>query len=301
MENFCYHGIDENLLRYESIMNTGIVSQALGSEIDGFEINSLGHFNGRNRVSVVIPHDADDDFYSALKVYILDGGISFYIKGVDYIPSISTDNYSSFPDEGFVNLKIPKNNIAGIVVNSNIRSKQIRDLSVIGNPGTGSVIPIVQSTVSVLKKSGIDISQNLISLEDEFRELYSSSSLEFESKLQRMNQTTHQMDAILAQAVELYYKKKLSKENINVMDVIDYYNVGKLPIYDENDVKNQCKGCELILPVIDDYMIFPTQVIGKATINVPTEDKALMDGIISSNSRTLSSPDLEKKEQEVEL
>ena len=31
---FCYHGIGENLLRYESIMNTGILSANKGNKIE---------------------------------------------------------------------------------------------------------------------------------------------------------------------------------------------------------------------------------------------------------------------------
>ena len=81
-QKFCYHGIGENLLRYESIMNNGIVSESEGTKIEGFSVNSSGHYNGKDNISVAIPHD---DNYGALRVYILDGGISFYIKDVDYI------------------------------------------------------------------------------------------------------------------------------------------------------------------------------------------------------------------------
>lgn len=81
-QKFCYHGIGENLLRYESIMNNGIVSESESTKIEGFSINGSGHYNGKDKISVAIPHD---DNYGALKGYILDGGISFYIKDVDYI------------------------------------------------------------------------------------------------------------------------------------------------------------------------------------------------------------------------
>ena len=119
-QKFCYHGIGENLLRYESIMNNGIVSESEGTKIEGFSVNSSGHYNGKDNISVAIPHD---DNYGALRVYILDGGISFYIKDVDYILAGNTAHDSGFVDEGFVYKSIKKDNIAGIIINSKTQSK----------------------------------------------------------------------------------------------------------------------------------------------------------------------------------
>ena len=98
-QRFCYHGIGENLLRYESIMNNGIVSEVEGTMIKGFSINGSGHYNGKKNISVAIPHD---DNSGALRIYILNGGISFYIKDVDYILAGNTAHDSGFVDEGFV-------------------------------------------------------------------------------------------------------------------------------------------------------------------------------------------------------
>ncbi len=41
-------------------------------------------------------------------MYILDGGISFYIKDVDYILAGNTAHDSGFVDEGFVYKSIKK-------------------------------------------------------------------------------------------------------------------------------------------------------------------------------------------------
>lgn len=105
---FCYHGIGENLLRYESIMNNGIVSANKGKKIEGFSVNSSGHYNGSNNISVAIPHD---DNSGALRVYILDGGISFYIKDVDFVLASNTRSDSGFADEGYVVDSIEKNKL----------------------------------------------------------------------------------------------------------------------------------------------------------------------------------------------
>lgn len=239
---FCYHGIGENLLRLESIMNNGIVSANKGKKIEGFSVNGSGHYNGSTNISVAIPHD---DNSGALRVYILDGGISFYIKDVDFVLASNTRSDSGFADEGYVADSIEKKQIEGIIVNSNIRSKKISELSVIGKPGYGSIIPITESTVNQLKSCGININGNLGNLKKQLIDVIDNSEMDYFDREKKIEEIRNQIDRLLGEAVQELYNKKLKKDNATIMDVIHHYNPYELPILDENDVKNQCKGIKL--------------------------------------------------------
>lgn len=245
-QKFCYHGIGENLLRYESIMNNGIVSESESTKIEGFSINGSGHYNGKDKISVAIPHD---DNYGALKWYILDGGISFYIKDVDYILAGNTAHDSGFMDEGFVYRSIKKENIAGIIINSETQSKSIRDCSVIGNPALGSIIPITESTIGLLKSNGIETSSAIKDLEVQLNRVMDNKKIEFLERNLKIEEIRHQIDQLLGEAVQQFYNKKLGKSDATLIDVIQHYNTNELPILNENDVRSQCKGIQIEQPI----------------------------------------------------
>ena len=245
-QKFCYHGIGENLLRYESIMNNGIVSESEGTKIEGFSVNSFGHYNGKDNISVAIPHD---DNYGALRVYILDGGISFYIKDVDYILAGNTAHDSGFVDEGFVYKSIKKDNIAGIIINSRTQSKSIRNCSVIGNPALGSIIPITESMIALLKSNGIETSSAIKDLEVQLNRVMDDKEVNFLEKDKKVEKIRYQIDQLLGEAVQQFYNKKLEKSDATLMDVIQHYNTNELPILNENDVRIQCKGIQIEQPI----------------------------------------------------
>ena len=245
-QKFCYHGIGENLLRYESIMNNGIVSESEGTKIEGFSFNSSGHYNGKDNISVAIPHD---DNYGALRVYILDGGISFYIKDVDYILAGNTAHDSGFVDEGFLYKSIKKDNIAGIIINSRTQSKSIRNCSVIGNPALGSIIPITESMIALLKSNGIETSSAIKDLEVQLNRVMDDKEVNFLEKDKKVEKIRYQIDQLLGEAVQQFYNKKLEKSDATLMDVIQHYNTNELPILNENDVRIQCKGIQIEQPI----------------------------------------------------
>lgn len=245
-QKFCYHGIGENLLRYESIMNNGIVSESEGTKIEGFSVNSSGYYNGKDNISVAIPHD---DNYGALRVYILDGGISFYIKDVDYILAGNTAHDSGFVDEGFVYKSIKKDNIAGIIINSRTQSKSIRNCSVIGNPALGSIIPITESMIALLKSNGIETSSAIKDLEVQLNRVMDDKEVNFLEKDKKVEKIRYKIDQLLGEAVQQFYNKKLEKSDATLMDVIQHYNTNELPILNENDVRIQCKGIQIEQPI----------------------------------------------------
>ena len=256
---FCYHGIGENLLRYESIMNTGIFSANRGMQIDGFEVNGTGGYNGQNNISVAIPHE---DNFGALRVYIMDGGISFYIRDVSYTLASETNHDSGYVDEAFVLDEIPKNRISGIIVNSNIRKKKISQLSILGNPAYGSIIPIAKTTLAVLAKIGIEGPNNFDELLNQINTTLEDESLDYSERKKKILQIKNKIDSELAKMVEVYYKTKLGKDDLDVMDVINQFNTLGLPILDENDVRKQCSGKQLP----QRHFSYSTQSIGKRTV-----------------------------------
>lgn len=256
---FCYHGIGENLLRYESIMNTGILSANKGNKIDGFEVNGTWCYNGQNNISVAIPHK---DNFGALRVYIMDGGISFYIRNVSYTLASETNHDSGYPDEAFVFDEIPKNRISGIIVNSNIRKKKISQLSILGEPAYASIVPIAKSALAVLSKIGIEVPNDFDELLNQLNTILEDESLDSFAREKRIQLIKNKIDSELAKMVEVYYKTKLGKDDLDVMDVINHFNTLDLPILDENDVRKQCSGIELP----QRSSAYSTQSIGKVTI-----------------------------------
>lgn len=272
---FCYHGIGENLLRYESIMNMGILSANKGMQIDGFAVNGEAHYNGKNSISVAIPHD---DNFGALRVYIMDGGISFYIRDVSYTLASKTNHDSGYPDEAFVFDEIPKNQISGIIVNSNIRKKKISQLSIIGKPGNASIIPISKSTLMALSKFGIVEPNNFDELLNQLNTSLEDTSLDFLEQEKKIDQIRNKIDSELAKMVEVYYKTKLGKDNLDVMDVINHFNTLDLPILDENDVRIQCSGKQLP----QRYSSYSTQSIGQQSYINSIKDIKTMEGILGT-------------------
>ena len=266
---FCYHGIGENLLRYESIMNTGILSANKGMHIDGFAVNGEWCFNGKENISVAIPHD---DNFGALRVYIMDGGISFYIRDVSYTLASETNHDSGYLDEGFVFNEIPKNQISGIIVNSNMREKKISQLSIIGTPGTRSIIPIAESTLMFLSKYGIMKPNNFEELLNQLNTTLEDKSLDFLERDKKIDQIKHKIDSELAKMVEVYYKTKLGKDNLDVMDVINHFNTRDLPILDENDVRTQCRGKQLP----QRHSTYSTKSIGRRAYGSQLKDDTKM-------------------------
>ena len=249
--NFCYHGIGENLLRYESIMNTGILSASKGILIDGFSVNGEMHYNGKNNISVVVPHD---DNFGALRVYILDGGISFYIKDAYYTLASNTDHDSGYLDEAFVFGEIPKNQISGIIVNSNVKS-----------------------TLTTLSRFGIPKPNNLDVLLNQLNTALEDTSLDFLELGNKIDKIKNKIDRELGKMVEVYYKSKLGKDNLDIMDIINHFNTLDLPILDENDVKTQCSGKKLPPRPLS----YSTQSIGRRFYNTPRKDIKRMDRLLS--------------------
>lgn len=241
MEKFCYHTCGYNLFRYVSIMKHGIVSAAKGkNSIKGFETNYEIPYNGEYMVSVAIPNEEYDnnDLYSSLKTYILDanGGISFYIEDIDYNFAIFTHANSGFYDEGFVFGEIPKTHIKGIIINSSVGQTKISELPIIGRIALNSVVRNAYSIINLLNDLGINVPKDIYQVLSQFNNAETN---------QKKETIIPEINRILSQCVEKYFQNILSKQDIVLIDVISYYNDLNLPIYNEEDVKKQCRGCLL--------------------------------------------------------
>lgn len=259
MENFCYHGVGENLLKFESIMRNGIVSQKMSEGIDGYTKQFDG-YNGSDRISVVIPHEADEHWQKyiiqadALGMFILKGGISFKIENCPYTIAKDTEWGTDLEDEGFVSEQIPKENITGIIVSSNMRNKKISEFSFLGANKTEQAIPNVRKLMQYLIDQGVteERFEGIENLIDEYEstkkarcELFDANDMGFTKKDVELREITVKMDKMIANGFEEFYKQKCNKSQVTVMDVVDLYNDRELPIYDENDVVQECKGIEI--------------------------------------------------------
>lgn len=268
--NFCYHGIDGNLLRYESIMKYGILSSQYRSKIPCFSQNYDRGFNGTNAVSVALPHS---DESGALLCYIYGSIIAFYIKihedgqviektkakksklaksvsnYVDSILNVLRDaagikyekrcEYTStFLDEGFVMDYIPIGNIKGIYVSSKYRDTPLSEIPLLNNIDVASVREI---TYSVFSEIGDKVPNGIEDLLD-ILEGYKYIPTSFKG-----NSTTiiDSISKILSNRIELYYKEKLGMDRVTLMDVINKYNINNLPIYSKEDIEEQCRGYSL--------------------------------------------------------
>ena len=242
MEKFCYHGIGENLLKYESIMKHGIVSTEMAEGIYAYNKNGGVNHNGNDRISVAIPHDVSR--WGALNLYILGNGIAFKIENCDYVLASKTQNASEYFDEAFIDKKIPVESITGIIVNSKMSTKKISELSTIGTPANSEVVKTTINIMEQLKSKGIDEEkfQGINELIGQYERIYNDLGLEFMEQDVKLATIKEKIDSILSKAVEEHYKKECKKDEVSVLDVINLYNDRKLPVYNENDIINECKG-----------------------------------------------------------
>lgn len=248
MENFCYHGIGTNLLRYESILKYGILTKDSGTSYTAFSVNSSQAFNGNNNISIVIPHE--DTKSGAINIYVFNG-ISFLITNEEYSHAYYTNSYSGIFDEGYVDHPIPPSNLSGIIIPTHLKNKRISELSLLKDVGTNSVVPIAQSIINTLIENGVDPksftdTQDLIACYDTINNDY---NLSFDQRDQARDQLQIKLDTSLGQKLESYYQEQLGKQDITLIDVIDFYNQSHLPIYDENDVQEQCNGYTHNIPL----------------------------------------------------
>lgn len=157
--------------------------------------------------------------------------------------------------------EIPKNQISGIIVNSNIRKKKISQLSILGESAYGSIIPIAKTTLAVLAKFRIEVPNNFDELLNQINTTLEDESLDSFAREKKILPIKNKIDSELAKMVESYYKTKLGKDDLDVMDVINQFNNLDLPILDENNVRKQCS--EIQLP--QKSSLYFTQSIGKVT------------------------------------
>ena len=231
---FAYHGIGQNLLTFESIMQHGIVSgdYAARNGID-YTQRVKSFYDGLSFVSVALPHDTEG---GNLKSDILNGGISFKTKPIDIeIPRFG----SVSPDVGYIPDCISLNQIDGIIVNSSLRTKKISELEPIGHNSYASCPDIAFNIFSKLKGE-VDFSSEQTANFQDLLDSYNASISVFD--IDNCYKIKKQLNTFLSSAMERWYQQKLGKEDISVMDIVEHYNQEKFPIYDENDVKAQCVG-----------------------------------------------------------
>lgn len=243
----------------------------MAQNIDAYNKNGGVNHNGNDRISVAVPHDVSQ--WGALNIYILGNGMSFKVQNCQYTLASSTNDSSEYFDEAFIDGKIPIENISGIIVSTEMRTKKISELSAIGVPANNEVVNITKNIVAQLQSQGFkqETFSGVYELIDEYTTISNNTTLDFLEQDKQLIPIRKKIDSILSIAIEKLYKQKCRKENISVLDVIELYNNRNLPIYDESDIVKECNANTIQEFSINE--IDKTQESENQEANATTEDK----------------------------
>lgn len=122
-----FHGISFDLLRLKSILEKGILSESAAAR-EKTEINrNYGGYNKNENISVAVSPCIHATFdYGCFKTYIKNG-ISFVIANEELATNKGAE--SGFIDEGFIQDKVEKENIVGIMVPEDDLNSPLGDLT----------------------------------------------------------------------------------------------------------------------------------------------------------------------------
>lgn len=246
-DNTLIHSVGTDFSAISSIMNNGIVSKKYGKE-HGIDINR--NYYGSNLddtiscIRYLYVNKAIED--SAYNRYV-PNGISFVIEDTPFI----YDKDSRFihrSDEVLVKDFIPKENIKGILVPEHLIDTDLEDFTYIREDSTSYIL--VKHRLDNIVNYIQSISNVKCDYEDYLRELYYlSEETKNVSEEEQIDIYEEFKDVIrdLNYEIGLDYKKcftkVLNKDDINILDIINYINDNslQLPIY-MLDVKNKKKS-----------------------------------------------------------
>ena len=228
-----FHGVGHNILKFISILEHGILTENDSKKTQLYTKN-YGGYNQSNMVSTTTSPSEHGTFKHGAFGTFIAKGIAFVLKDSQGIRASKTNHDSGFIDEEFHIGSIPKSNIVGIIVNNELKNKNISDLNILSNMGTGYVDNTCISIIDFLNNTGVmkidlqDISE-LINQKNE-----PSENLDFFERMEKEKSIIVQMNKKIMGYLEQYFQIILNKKNISVHDIIDFYNKDNLPIYDEN-------------------------------------------------------------------
>lgn len=231
--NYLYHGIGEDLFKFESILKYGILSEKEATKLHlNFIRNDIG-INNDDKISVVKPATRSKDMLrSAFERYMLNG-ISFIINDIN-----SEEIHDTYNDEAHVFNKININDIIGIMVPEEIYESKISDLKFIAsNTRLENAEKIIDNTIINIsqkftnKKNKIDDLKFWIDYQKE--NIKNTNTYSLNSKSHIINNLQQDISIFL----ENEYSETLDIKSPTLKDIISYMCI-------KNDIS---------LPIINTY------------------------------------------------
>lgn len=262
-----FHGVGHNVFKYISILQHGILTKQDSDNVELYSKN-YGGYNQDDMVSMAIsPSEFGTYKHGAFGVYILEG-IGFVLKDCQGIRASRTSHDSGFIDEEFHMGSIPTSNIVGIIINKELSQKQITDLHLFENMGTGYVDSTCETIIKYLQKNcsikdiNMDEINNIITTKNNL----DSQGLDFFDRMKQEKELISKLNTVLVGYIDRHFKQLLGKEEVSIIDIVEHYNKEHLPIYDETGILLEHKELS-------------TTDIGKKTIGATTDDKKKITGI----------------------
>ena len=137
------------------------------------------------------------------------------------------------------------------------REKKISELSFLGANHTEQAIPNVRNLMQLLMQQGIshehfnEVEELICQYEiakSTYNESLNTNNVDLIKRKAEMDNVMRNINRIIANYFEKIFEQMCGKSPVTVMDVIGLYNDKRLPIYDENDVEQECKGIEIEMP-----------------------------------------------------
>ncbi len=228
-----FHGVGHNILKYISILQNGILTKIDSVKSELYSKN-YGGYNQNNMISMAISPSVFGTYkHGAYGVFISDG-IGFVLKDCQGIRSSTTNHHSGFDDEEFHIGSIPVSKITGIILNKGLSQSKVTDLQLFKGMGSGFVDSTCDVIIKYLQKNGIeDINIEEINNILNKKNTLDSQGLDFLDKMKREEMLIAELNSIIVNYLEKYFKQVLGKDDISIMEIIEHYNDRRLPIYDE--------------------------------------------------------------------
>jgi len=232
-----FHGICQNIIKYISILENGILTQKDSSKADGYVRNYNGCNEKQNISLAISPSLTKESNSSAFESFVADG-IGFILKNLDGKIKKGVFNGEEL-HYGIIN----KDKIVGIIINSELINKKISQLDVLYGVGKGYIDDTCMNILKYIHNRGKkDI--NFIEFKELSKkkmEIYFDEKLESYERIDKIKEITDCMGEKVSMHLEEYFIKVMDKENIVLKDVIDFYNINKLKIFDEkgNEINEQ--------------------------------------------------------------
>jgi hypothetical protein len=229
-----FHGVGQNLLKYISILENGIVTRNHSRNIEAYTKNYDG-YNADSMISIVMSPSINSTYtFAAFGKYIV-GGIGFVLKDSVGTRANGSRHDSGFIDEEFYHGNIDKQKIIGIIIDKDLINKRVSKLKVFNHMGTKYVDSTCVSILNFLNRNGIQkIDSTFINeLISKKKSIEESNTLDYLYKSKLRDDIIEQMDSKMGEYIEQYFKGVLKQDTVTLKNIVDFYNKDKLPLYDE--------------------------------------------------------------------